>query len=336
MKRTWLLLSVVTFGLGFAHIRAVKPQLQRFHFEQRCMGTLFQITLFSENETIARQISDSGFRKAHELDAKFSDYKFDSELMQLCGKAGQGPVVVSNELFDILSQAQEISRRSGGAFDVTVGPIVRLWRLARRTRELPSENELKEALAKTGYQKLRLEATGKTVELTLPGMKLDLGGIAKGYAAEVMLEVIRQQGCKIALIAAGGDIVAGDAPPDTDGWRVAIAAVGSQPQPVLRLKNAAVSTSGDAEQFVEIGGRRYAHIVDPKTGLGLTNQFAVTVIAKTGTTADALATAVAVLGPEKGLKLIESEPGAAVRIVQKRGDGWEVHESPRFKSWIHP
>lgn len=322
------------FGLGFAHCAAVEPPLQRFHFTDRCMGTLFQITLFAPSETQARQAAEAGFRKGHELDARFTDYKPDSELMKLCGKAGQGPVSVSSELFDVLDLAQNLAHRSDGAFDVTIGPVVRLWRLARRTRELPPELELKDVLAKTGFEKLRFDSEKKTIELAVTGMKLDLGGIAKGYAAEAMLKVVRDAGCPRALVAAGGDIVAGDCPPDSDGWNVDIAPIGDQAAPKLRLKNMAVSTSGDAEQFVEIGGKRYAHIVDPKTGLGLTDHFSVTVIAPSGTISDAMATAVSVLGPEKGLKLVQSEKGASVRIVKKNGDRWEVHESPSFKHWV--
>ncbi len=294
------------------------------------MGTLFQITIAGEAE-IAKNAARMAFARAKELDDKLSDYKADSELMRLCDQAGSGPVKVSDELFAVMSEAQRNAKASDGAFDVTIGPLVRLWRLVRRTRELPADSELKTAMAKVGFDKVRLDADGKTIALTEPGMKLDLGGIAKGYAAEEMIKVLRHNGCPRSLVAAGGDIVAGDAPLGGAGWTVAIAPLEPADQtPTVLLANAAVSTSGDAEQYVEIAGKRYAHIVNPRTGLGLTDSFAVTVLAKNGATADALATAAAVLGPERGLKLVETFPGASARFVWKVGDKVEMRKSIGF------
>jgi thiamine biosynthesis lipoprotein len=163
-------------------------------------------------------------------------------------------------------------------------------------------------------------------------MRLDFGGIAKGYAADEMVKALRSGGHSRCLVAAGGDIVAGEPPPDASAWDVAIAPLGpGDLPPTLRLANAAVSTSGDAEQFVEIAGRRYAHIVDPKTGLGLTDRLAVTVVAPDGTTSDALATAAAVLGPKRGIELVESAPACAARFVRFVGERCEVVESAGWK-----
>jgi thiamine biosynthesis lipoprotein len=240
--------------------------------------------------------------------------------MQLCKKFEQAvgePVKVSRELFYVLQKAEELSKKSDGAFDVTVGPVVQLWRLARRTQELPDAKELAAARAKVGYHKVKLDPTRQTVQLLTPGMQLDLGGIAKGYAADEALQLLRDQfGIRQALVAASGDITCGDPPPGHDGWTIAIAPIAKNQKPrTLKLANAAVSTSGDLEQFVEIRGVRYSHVLDPKTGLGLTGRRSVTVIAPKGITADSMTKAVSVLPIDAALKLVEDTPGAACYIV---------------------
>lgn len=311
--RAWLLPFVLTCGAVFAHSADPKPVLSRFEFSQPCMGTTFRITLYAENEAQAKTAADAAFRKAHDLDAKMSDYKPDSELMKLSAKAGQGPVVVSEELFDIIEKAQDISHITDGAFDITVGPVVKLWRLARRTREMPPSAELKSALSRVGYQKIDMNRDKSTIELKTADMKLDLGGIAKGYAADALIKILKDKGCPIALVAAGGDIVAGDAPPGKKGWYVEAVDLKNEKAQTLCLKNNAASTSGDLYQSVEIQGKTYSHIVDPKTGLGLTNRNLVTIIAPTGTAADALATALAVMDPDAGIRLMETTPPACYR-----------------------
>lgn len=300
------------------------------------MGTEFRVTLYAADETSAKRAAAAAFGKAHDLDAKLSDYKPNSELMHLCAKAALGPVPVSAELFEIVQRAQEISNVTDGAFDITIGPVVRLWRLARRTREFPVESELEAAMAKVGFRKVILDASKKTIELKVPGMKLDLGGIAKGYAADAMLKVIKDAGWPQAIVSAGGDVVAGDAPPDAGTWMIGMLPETIEPRRQLRGVNCAISTSGDTYQSVTIDGTTYSHIVDPKTGVGLTNHYLATVIAKDGVTADALATALTVMEPETGLKLIERIPNAASRISLKV-DGKEVaRESKLFSKWLKP
>ncbi len=174
-------------------------------------------------------------------------------------------------------------------------------------------------------------------------MLLDLGGIAKGFAADEAMRVLKRQGIRSALIAAGGDIVVSDSPPRKRGWLVAIASAqeigkSASPNPAtdestnhLLLKNMAVSTSGDAEQFVEFSGLRYSHIVDPQTGIGVTGQSSVTVVARRGKDSDGLATAVSVLGAERGLKLIDATKGAAALMINKSERGFEISESKRWQ-----
>lgn len=304
----------------------------RFEFSQPHMGTTFRIVVYANDMASANQATDAAFARIAQLDLIMSDYRETSELMQLCQKAGGPPVKVSAELFRVLSESQRLAQRSEGAFDITVGPIVRLWRRSRRTRELPDPERLAQALELVGYDKLCLDEKARTARLLKPGMLLDVGGIAKGYAADEALTVLKRHGIHNALVAAGGDIAVSNPPPGTDGWKVAIASLepGNNP-PTLLLRNAAVSTSGDAEQHVTINGKRYSHIVDPKTGLGLTGRSSVTVVAPNGMTADGLDTAVSVTGPDRGLQLIDRTEGTAALIMQAAPDGIRTFESKRWK-----
>jgi thiamine biosynthesis lipoprotein len=183
-----------------------------------------------------------------------------------------------------------------------------------------------------GYRNIKLDAKKRTVQLVKEGMRLDLGGIGKGFAADEVQKVLREHGIERALVAAGGDITVSGPPPDADGWKVAIAPLepGAKPTEQLILKNAAVSTSGDAEQYVEIDGKRYSHIVDPKTGIGLTQRMSVTVVGPDGTTADSLTKVVCVLGPEKGMKLLESQKGVSARMLRLDGDKVEKFTMKNF------
>ncbi|QJX00891.1 FAD:protein FMN transferase [Frigoriglobus tundricola] len=292
----------------------------RFEFESKHMGTTFRITFYAADRPTAKKAADAAFVRIAELDGIMSDYKKESELMRLCRAFASevaAPVKVSDDLFFVLQKAEALSIKSDGAFDVTVGPVVQLWRLARRTQELPDPKEFARARERVGYKMVKLDPQKKTVQLLTPGMQLDLGGIAKGYAADEALKLLRDTfGIKRALVAASGDILCGEPPPGTDGWKVEIAPIAKSQKPrTLTLANAAVSTSGDLEQFVEIKGVRYSHVLDPKTGLGLTGRRSVTVIAPDGITADSMTKAASVLPRERALELIEGTPGAAAYIV---------------------
>jgi thiamine biosynthesis lipoprotein len=193
------------------------------------------------------------------------------------------------------------------------------------------------ARAAVGWWKLELDTRRQTATLLVPEMKLDLGGIAKGYALDEALKTLQAHGVTRALVTGGGDMVAGEPPPGQKGWRIEVAPLdvtNAPPARFLRLRNAALATSGDIFQHVEIDGRRYSHIVDPRTGLGLIDRSQVTVIARDGTMADALATAVSVLGPERGLELTEAMPGAATLLARKPADTIELRESRRFEAHV--
>jgi thiamine biosynthesis lipoprotein len=312
---------------------------QRFEFNEPHMGTRCRIVLYAEDETVAAKGASAAFDRIRFLDDTMTDYRDASELMRLCQKAGGPPTPVSPELFFVLKKSLDVSERSDGAFDVTVGPIVRLWRRARRQKEMPEPKKLAEALELVGWQKMHLNEEKRTVELTKKGMLLDLGGIAKGYAADEALAVLRRHGVQNALAALGGDIAVMGAPPGTDGWTIGIAPLESPDKPPSRqliLRDAAISTSGDAEQFVEINGTRYSHIVDPKTGLGLTGHRSVTVVARKGIDADSLTKVVSVLGPERGMPILDAIDGVACLSLEMTKDGGVVaHESKRWKDVPH-
>lgn len=316
-----------------------EPELSRFEFAETHMGSVFNLVLYSPDAPTASRASRAAFDRIAALDAIMSDYNPESELMRLCDQAGGPPVRVSKELFDILDRAREASERSGGAFDVTVGPVVRLWRRARRERKLPGPERLAQARKLVDYRLVRLDKKAQTVQLMNRGMKLDLGGIAKGYASGEAIAVMKRQGVDRALVAGAGDIVASGPPPGRDGWTIGIARLdpaSGAPERFVSLKNAAISTAGDAERYVEIDSKRYSHIVDPRTGLGVVDRCSVTVIAPDGASADSLDTAAYILGPERGLKLIESVEGASAIIVRATPEGQKTYESARFRELPKP
>jgi thiamine biosynthesis lipoprotein len=305
----------------------------RFSFGEPQMGTWFKITLYASDEEEARRAARDAFDRIADLDRMLTDYNPESELMRLCRRSGGAPVPVSRELFFVLGRAQDVSRRSGGAFDVTVGPVVRLWRRARRTGRLPDAQQIAEARELVGYQRVRLDEQHHTVQLQKAGMRLDFGGIAKGYAADEALLVLKRRGIMSALVAAGGDIAVSGAPPDAPGWKIAIARLGDPPDAPsgeVILHHAAVSTSGDTEQFVEIDGKRYSHIVDPRTGMALTSRRSATVIASDGTAADSLTKVASVLEPDRAFPIIEEFVGASALVVRQGSHGLETFASKGF------
>jgi thiamine biosynthesis lipoprotein len=328
-----LVARIAGLGLACLALAACASTAHRYEFSQPKMGTTVGLILYAHDEKTARAAAAAAFDRIDQLNSILSDYLDDSQITRLSATAGSGRAVpLSRDLFDVLAAAQEIHAWSDGAFDVTVGPAVRLWRRARRQNELPDPDRIRQALASVGAQHLRLDPARRTAELRAPGMLLDVGGIAKGYTASQVLALLRQSGIPRALVAMSGDVAAGEAPPNQPGWKVAldpmIGAVGQDAESsrsphrrVLRLTNAAVSTSGDAFQHVEIGGVRYSHIVDPKTGLGLTRSIAVSVVASDATAADGLASAMCVMGGDRALRLADALPGVAAIVTERLPDG---------------
>jgi FAD:protein FMN transferase len=314
------------------------PHLKQYEFSRPQMGVPFRIVLFAPDAETAEAAAEAAFTRIAELNQIFSDYEHDSELSALSRASGKGAAVpVSAELWHVLSRAQELAEKTGGAFDITVGPSVGLWRKARREQRMPRPDLLAETRQRVGYRHLRLDPGRQAAELLVPGMRLDLGGIAKGYAIDAALAVLRSSGIRSALVSGGGDLAVSDPPPGKDGWRIEVAPLDVPNAPPARfvlLKQAAMATSGDVFQKLEIEGARYSHIVDPRTGIGLTDHSLITIIAPDATTADSLATAVSVLGPGEGMKLVEQTPGTAALIVRKPGAALEEFQSKRLRNFL--
>lgn len=304
-------LFLIALSLG-----SLRAEEQRFSFERPLMGTRFAITSYGPDEAAAKGAADEAFAKGEEINAIASDYLPDSELMQLSRKIGQ-PVKVSPLMAELLDASFSMAKSTGGAFDPTLGPLTRLWRETRKSGELPSPGLLEATKAKCGWQDAVWDKEAGTILLKKPGMQLDLGGIAKGFTAEKMFEVMEKRGFPRTIIAAGGDLRLGEPPPGRDAWRVGLQTFDpEEPEEVVELKNCSVSTAGDLHQFVEIEGKRYSHIIDPKTGLGLTKKVAVSVIAPHGVICDGLDTAACVIGAEKAEEFAMKR-GATRVIVRK-------------------
>ncbi len=314
--------------------------LERFSFEQPLMGTNVSIAVYAPDEASANTAADAAFERMESLVNVLSDYDSESEVRRLCATSGPGnPVAVSDELWFVLERSVEVSNLSDGAFDVTIGPCVELWRDARRRHRLPLPEQLASARECVGWELVRMDACRQTVELLQSNMRIDLGGIAKGYIADEGLEVLREHGFDHAMIDAGGDIVCGMAPPGTRGWRIGIAPLNDPegtPSRFLLLEDAAVATSGDAYRYFEIDGVRYSHLIDPSTCLGVTTSSSVTVVAEDGITADAMASAISVLGPDRGFVLVAdlNRVEAYVVTINRSTDQPLAVETPGFSGLV--
>lgn len=304
--------------------RPLRAQETRFEFAQVHMGMEVRLVLFAAESSVARSAAAAAFDRIRKLEDTMSDYRDESEVRRLAQRPGEW-VRVSADLFAVLVDALRLSRQSAGAFDPTVGPVVALWRAARRTGRLPSADTLRAARQRVGWALVELDSLRRAVRLARPGMLLDLGGIAKGYILDQALLVLREVGVTRALLVAGGDIVAGDAPPGLRGWRIETTGAGeSIRRQAASLANGALSTSGDSEQFVVINGVRYSHVVDPRTGMALTSGRRAYVIAGTGAVADGLATAFTVMDSTDMQGLLGYYPGVVAEVETVRGDSSSI------------
>jgi thiamine biosynthesis lipoprotein len=260
------------------------------------MGVRVDLTLYAPSLEQAEKAARAAFDRIAALEDVFSDYRPTSESRRAA--AAGGSPRISPDMHRVLLQSLKVSRDSHGAFDITAGPSIALWRQARRDGKMPSWPAFKDARARTGWTHIHLER--RSLRLGLKGMGLDFGGIAKGDALDQALAVLTRQGVNRAFIQAGGDLAASGPPPGQPGWAIEAPAV---PGRRLVIRHQAVSTSGDSEQFADIRGTRFSHIVDPRTGFGVTSRIEATVLARRGLVSDPLATALCVLGPEQGAAL---------------------------------
>jgi len=288
------------------------------------MGTFSRVVVIARGEKTAQRCIEAAFEVQDRIESLMSDYREDSELSKVNREAAQGPVAVSEMTFEVLQQSVHFSRLSEGAFDVTVGPLVDLWRKAGRTNHAPTKEALAEARRKVGSDKLILDEKNRTVRFAVEGMRIDLGGIGKGYAVDKAVEAMQKQGAMGGMVDLGGNIRCFGRPPQGQTrWRIGLQdpnvapdALGPvKPLLVLALTNESVATSGDYRRFVMVQGQKQSHVIDTTTGKGANKLVSDTIIAADATTADALSTVVNVLGLEKGLALIERLPSTAAILI---------------------
>ncbi len=279
------------------------PDLIRVEVRQSHMGMPVFLRVYAEDEAAGQRACQAAFKRIAELNMVLSDYEPDSELSRLSAGSGTGKVPVSPELLTVLVQAKSIAEQTEGLLDPTAGPVIRVWRKVRTTKQLPDQNTIAESLKHVGYSNLRLDESRREVELTLDDMRLDLGAIAKGYVGDEAIKCLRELGYPIAMFEAGGDMVFGDPPPGEEGWLVKPAYDGL---PELRLANTAAAISGNTVQFVEIDGKSYGHIIDPRTGYPITTRHVCLVAAASGLSADPLATLGTIMDETAYYKLLEA------------------------------
>ncbi|MBX2820158.1 MAG: FAD:protein FMN transferase [Rhodothermaceae bacterium] len=292
---------------------------ERYQYTQLHLGVQVRIVLFAENEAIAASAATAAYAKITTLEDIFSTYRVDSEISRLIKAPAYEPVLVSTPLFTVIDFAQSLSRNSYGAFDITLGPYVSLWKEARDNKQLPNMIDLEAATDKVGWHLIETNDSNQSVTLNQKSMQLDMGGIAKGYILDRALETLSEQGIESALIEAGGDIVVSGPPAESSGWNIEIP--GAEPDNELALKagtltHSAISTSGDTEQYVDIGGIRYSHVIDPSTGLGSTKRLLVTVIAPNGMMSDSYATALGVMDAPSQKVFLKEHPNVLAYIRQ--------------------
>ncbi len=302
---------IIALGVLFAVLAIQKQKVQPLKRTQMIMGTMVEITVIPPDDEAIK----AAFEEMKKVDALMSTYKKNSEVSILNRK---GETRLSAETLQVIREAINFSEITGGAFDITCRPLINLWKKAKKEKVIPSPEKIREALSLVGYKKILLE--GDTVRFKQKGMQIDLGGIAKGYAVDRAIEALKRNGIRRALVNAGGDLYALGNGPGGERWQVGI----QDPRQkntllgIIKVKDVGVATSGDYRRYFTIKGRRFSHIVNPKTGQTVQDvPMSVTIIAPDATTADALATGVFVLGPKKGRELIDSLPQVEGMIVSE-------------------
>lgn len=299
------------------------------------MGTVLEATLVAPDEATARAALAELFDEAERLEAIMTVYDASSELSHLNAAAGNGPVAVSPPLADVLRLSRRYSELTRGSFDVTVGPLVELWTDAARRGVPPTAGELAVATRRVGWRHIRVHDDG-SAELDRSGVSVNLGGIAKGYTLERMLPVLERHGIDDALLNFGRSSTwALGRPQDADAWRLLAEGPGDSFLGVLQLEDRAMAVSGSLGQWVEIGGHRYGHVFDPRTGRALQRRRQALVVAGDAALAEALAKALLVLDEEQGVALVHAQPGCEALLVDAdAGAGGGVWSTPGFDAAV--
>ncbi len=306
------------------------PPAKEIRRAQPLLGTFVVISAIGTNSAAVHRAIDLAFDAVREVDALMSLHRADSELVRLNASASDGPVAVSEELFRVIRFAQEVSRQTDGCFDVTIRPVADLWGFIWKQHRLPTDAELEMALANVGYQHVELDPVRRTVRFNRPGVSIDLGGIAKGYAVDSAIMTLRKHGVADAMVRAGGDLRAIGSQPGQAGWEVQLEDPAHRGKRVaVRLRDESISTAGNYENFFVVDGRRYSHILQPRTGLPVEGLAACSVRASTCMESDAWSTALFVLGPEQSVKQFGGTMAFRFTLMPDPADPsrWPVVES---------
>lgn len=277
-----VLVLLLLLRLAPSEVYAATGETLRLEKSADAMGSTYSVAVYGQDSTKMEEAVDAAFEEARRLDRMLSNYRPDSELSQVNRDAAERPVPVSQEFFDLLSACVRYSAESEGAFDITVGPLMKVWGFYKGTGHLPQRAEVRGAQGRVGYRNILLDRASGTVHFARPGVELDPGGIGKGYAVDRMVRVLQDGGIHIALVsAAGSSIYAMGAPPGEKGWRVNIRDPKDDDKSVAEvfLKDESMSTSGSYEKFFRAEGRIYSHIMDPRTGYPAQGTLSVSVIA---------------------------------------------------------
>jgi thiamine biosynthesis lipoprotein len=303
------------------------------------MATSIEVEAYGGSTDAARHTAiDEAFKAFSEIDRLMSNYRDDSELSLINRGAAHGAIRVSDPMLAVLAAAQQVSTASHGAFDITVGPLLRLWGFHDKTPHLPTASELAAVRPLVDYHHVQIDASAHSVRFARSGVELDLGGIAKGFSVEVAANTLRQRGLA-GFIDAGGNQYLLGTPPGKRTWSVGI----KDPEHPTRLlgvvntTETSVSTSADYATFVEINGRKFGHVLDPHTMYPSDAALSVTTFSRDGTLADAMSKAAFILGPSAGLALADSIPGMSAVIAYRQPDGTvALAISPRLRAAFHP
>lgn len=289
------------------------------------MGTFARVIVVAADKKTATAAIEAALEEFDRVDSMMSSYKPDSQLSAVNRDAFAGPVEVDSRLFEVLGSAAEYSRKSAGAFDITIGPLIDIWRKTADSGQKPTEADIAEAKSKVGFEKLILNDENMTVRFAVEGMRLDLGGIAKGYAIDLAVEAARRAGATGAMVDVGGDIRCFGKPAgEKEKWIIGLQDPDADGKILLKLEmnDTAVATSGHYRRFVLIDGEKHSHIINPSTGNSAKKLTSVTIIAPTAIAADALATATSVMGPEDGIKMIEACKNTEAILVKPGSDDY--------------
>jgi thiamine biosynthesis lipoprotein len=330
---------LVVYAVAAAPVRARSaPDIggDRSREYRYLMGTSVEVEAYGGTTSGRREAIDEAFAAIAEVDRLMSDYRADSELTRLNRSAAREAVHVSDPLFSVLQAAEEVSGRTHGAFDVTVGPLVALWGFHDKTPHVPTASELAAVRPLVDYRNVLLDASRHTARFARDGVAIDLGGIAKGYAVELGAGVLRRHGLT-GFVDAGGNQYLLGAPPGKSRWRIGVKHpdVRDGLLGTIDTPETSVSTSADYSNFLSAGGRTYGHLLDPHTLRPSEAALSVTILSRDGTLADAMSKAAFIAGPRAGLALIDSFPGMSGVIAYRDGSRVAMVMSERLKSSFH-